>query len=40
MNTSDPYITSQEMIEVLHSMFGDFDKYAKCDFRTGCRKEE
>ena len=29
--SDDPYVTSQEMVEELHSMFGDFDKYAKCD---------
>ena len=31
MNTTDPYITSTEMIQELHSHFGDFDKYTLCD---------
>ena len=29
--SDDPYVTADEMIKELHSTFGDFDKYAKCD---------
>ena len=29
--SDDPYVTSKEMIEELHSMFGEYDKLIKCD---------
>ena len=31
MNTEDPYTTSTEMIQELHSHFGDFNKFILCD---------
>lgn len=45
--SENPYITSKEMIEELHSMFGDFDKFTKCDaelhdpaFAMGVKRKE
>ena len=29
--SDDPYVTSKEMVEELHSMFGEYDKLTKCD---------
>ena len=29
--SDDLYVISQEIVEELHSIFDDFDKYAKCD---------
>ena len=29
--SENPYVTSNEMIEELHSIFGDFNKFTKCD---------
>ena len=31
LDSDDPYVSAKEMLEDLHSMFGDLDKVARCD---------